>query len=144
MKKSSVIIISMLSGAITGAFVLGLIGKFVMALISIFVGSNMNLSLSGILESLIIGTGVGAFGGLINVRISNSETLSMTGQGLVLGTILYALSVLMTIVLTKMKIDLTGQQFFTLVAVFGIYIVYGLSAAALLNRLKLQYPKKLV
>ena len=45
MKSNRVVIISMISGAIAGVVILGLVGRFAMVIVSLVVGSNTNLSL---------------------------------------------------------------------------------------------------
>jgi len=134
--KKHVIFISISLGAIVGALILGLIGKFVLAFISLFVGSVMNLSLSGILEAIVLGTIMGAVGGLLAIGIRKIKILKTTGQGLVIGTTLYMLSLLFTILLTKMEVNFTGLQFLTLVVVLGLYILYGVSFSVLISRIK--------
>ena len=88
MKNNHMILLSMLSGAIAGVIILGLVGKFAMAIVSSLLGSNMNLSLPGILEALMIGTVFGVIGGLLHPRIAKIEHFNRVVQGIVLGTIL--------------------------------------------------------
>ncbi len=132
----------MLSGAIAGVFILGLVGKFAMALISILIDSSMNLSFLGISEALMIGTGLGVIGGLLHLCISRVEYFSKGVQGVVLGAILFALSIIISILFTKMKTNFTGTQFLTLTTIFGVYIMYGITVVTLMNWIRFRYSSK--
>jgi hypothetical protein len=135
------ILLSMLSGAIAGVIILGLVGRFAIAIVSSLIGSNMNLSLSGIFEALMIGT---VTGGLLHLLIGRIEYFSRNVQGIVIGSILFALSLVISILFTKMNIDFTGPQFFSLITIFGVYVAYGVSVVTLVNWIKLRGGERIV
>ncbi len=103
----------------------------------------MNLSLSGIFEALMIGTVFGVIGGLLHLLIGRIEYFSRNVQGIVIGSILFALSLLISILFTKMKIDFTGPQFFSLVTIFGVHVAYGISVVTLVNWIMLRSGEKI-
>jgi len=138
LKSNHMILMSLLSGAIAGVTVLGLVGRFAMAIVSSLIGSDMNLSLQGLFEALMNGTVFGTIGGLLHLGIGRIEHFNRIVQGIVLGTILFALSIVISILFIKMKIHFTGPQFFTLITVYGVYVAYGISVATLMNWIKLR------
>lgn len=139
MKNDKIVLVSVLSGAITGFIVLGFIGRFSMAIVSALIGNDTNLSLSGILQALIIGTIVGIVGGFIYLLVGRIKNFNKVAQGIVLGMVLFVLSVVISALFTQMKIDFTGPQYFMFVAAFCVYIAYGISEAILTNWIKLKY-----
>jgi hypothetical protein len=123
----------MLSGAVAGVVILGLVGKIAMVIVSLLMGSNTNLSLSGIYEAIIIGTVFGIIGGLIQIPVGRIKEFSMFVQGIVIGLILFALSILLSTLFTRMKFDFSVAQLLTFAAIFGIYVFYGVSVITIVN-----------
>jgi len=62
MNRLRIIISSILSGAIAGAIILGLMGRFALSIVSLSMGKSTNLSLSGMSEALIAGAIIGVVG----------------------------------------------------------------------------------
>jgi len=133
--KKDVILLSMSLGAIAGSLILGLAGKIIMAILSLLVGSSTNLSLPGIFEAMIFGAVMGTVGGLLATGIKKIENLKRLNQSLVIGITLYAISILLSSLLSKIKINFFGLQFLTLIVVFGMYILYGFCITNLINRI---------
>lgn len=133
MKNNRVVIISMLSGAITGVVILGLVGRFAMVTVSLLVGSNTNLSLSGIYEAVMIGSVIGVLGGLLYIPIGKIKSFSKFVQGITIGLILFTLSLTLSTLFSRIKIDISAAQLLTLITILGVYIVYGVGVITLMN-----------
>ena len=56
---------ALVAGAVTGALILGIAGRGATAVVSLLSGSPLNLSLRGVSEVVIVGTLVGAIGGVL-------------------------------------------------------------------------------
>ncbi len=141
MKSKRVVIMSMLSGAIAGVVILGLVGRFAMVIVALLVGSNASLSLSGIYEAVIVGTVIGVLGGLLHIPIGKIKGFSKLVQGITIGLILFTLSIMLSTLFSKIKIDISGAQLLTFTTIFGVYIVYGVSVITIMNWFRPKGPE---
>jgi len=121
------ILLSSISGIITGAFILGIIGRFVTTIVSVSMGKNLNLSFSGIIEALAIGSVAGLCGGILNCGIRRIDQLNRFVQSILLSLVMFAVSVLVSVQFIKMEIDFSCNQFFILFIIYCVYVGYGFS-----------------
>lgn len=132
---------SILSGAIAGAVVLGLIGRVAAEIISSLMGKSSNLSSPGIIEALFVGTALGIAGGLLHIQTRKIKLFNRLIQSIILGIILFSLSILVSVLFMNLKINFSPPQILTLVTVFCVFIIYGIGLDLLFNQLKQIYRK---
>jgi hypothetical protein len=126
--------LALLAGAVTGALVLGITGRAATAGVAFITGNVMNLSLRGGLEVVIVGTLVGAVGGILLLVLRNLHRDPDLARGITVGAILFVCSSLVAWVSGKITFGLPSIQLFTLGVVAIMFMVYGVCADALLAR----------
>jgi len=127
-------LIPILAGAVAGVLILGLGGRIGMALIAIGSGTDLNLSLRGILEVLFVGILIGTVGGLLLVPVRIVFPTNRLTRGIIIGVLLLSGSLLMSWFTGGLKLDLHSVLPLTLVVVSIIFIFYGVVIDALLTR----------
>lgn len=85
MKAAAVV----MRGAITGALILGLVGRAGMAMIALLSGQALNLSLRGTLQVIVLGAVVGAFAGPVLMLLRNMIPASRAMRVLSLSVVLF-------------------------------------------------------
>ena len=136
MNRLRIIISSILSGAIAGAIILGLMGRFALSIVSLSMGKSTNLSLSGMSEALIAGAIIGVVGGLFHTQTSKMKYFSNSIRNIILGTTLFAISVFVSVLFMNLRVDFSVDQIFTFITIICMYIVYGFSLDIMINRMK--------
>jgi hypothetical protein len=134
MKYCRKLLLALLAGAVTGALVLGITGRAATAGVAIITGNTLNLSLWGWFEAVIVGTLVGAFGGVLLLMLRSVQVDSELARGITAGAILFLCFSLVTWFKGKVAFGLSSIQLFTLGVVAIIFIVYGVCTDALLTR----------
>ena len=130
------ITIALISGAAAGAVVLGIVGRMATAGVAYITGNTTNLSLSGVLEILIVGTLAGTLGGLLLLIVKRRCGAGRFGRGAITGISLFASSLLLSWAKEKIELSTNSTQLFSLIVVVIIFIAYGVCADALLARLE--------
>ena len=125
---------ALVAGAVTGALVLGIAGRGATAGIALVTGNAVNLSLKGVLELVIVGTVVGAIGGVLLLVLRSVRGGARLARGAIVGVVLFACSILVSWVNGKIAFSVTPTQLFTLIVVVIMFMVYGVCADALLTR----------
>ena len=125
--------VAILLGAGVGALVLGLGGRAAMVGLALITGREVNLSPRGLLEVLLLGTIVGGVGGLLLLSVSRVPRLGRVGRGMLLGTVLFLASGLLSWFRRGMEFDL-GELPFTLAAVAVVFLIYGVTLDGLFTR----------
>jgi hypothetical protein len=80
---------AVIAGATVGALILGLAGRAAMAGIALLEGVATNLTLRGVLETLILGALMGAVGGASLLEAGRRLGLTGIGAGLLVGAALF-------------------------------------------------------
>lgn len=133
MKKQSEMVLSIVAGAISGALLLGLVGRFVSAGVALITGSPLNLSWKGLWGVMVIGLVVGAVGGALYFLFLAFLKGSKLIMGVVSGLIMYAGFTAFAIISGKMILEVSlKNQLFLLVLVLVIFLLYGLVLSRLL------------
>ncbi len=125
---------ALLAGAVAGALVLGLAGRFAMAGIALALGRATNLSLRGVVMVVIVGAVVGALGGVLVLVLGRVSHGSGITRGLAAGGIMFLGSVLVAGVTGELAPGLPSIQIVTLAVVAATFLAYGICADALLSR----------
>ena len=125
---------ALIAGAVTGALVLGIAGRGATAGIALVTGNALNLSLRGVLEVLIVGTLVGAIGGVLLLVLKSVCGAARLARGAIVGVVLFSCSALVSWVNGKIAFSVAPTQLFTLIVMVIMFIVYGVCADALLAR----------
>lgn len=133
MKKQSEMVLSIVAGAISGALLLGLVGRFVSAGVALITGSLLNLSWKGLWGVMVVGLVVGAVGGALYFLFLAFLKGSKLIMGVVSGFIMYAGFTAFAIISGKMILEVPlRSQLFLLVLVLVIFLLYGLVLSRLL------------
>lgn len=126
--------LALLTGAVTGAFVLGIAGRMATAVIALITGHAPNLSLSGGLEAVVVGTLVGAVGGIPLLAVRSVHSRSKLVRGTTVGGMLFICSGLGASIFGKITLGVSSVQLVMLGIVAIMFIVYGICADTLLTR----------
>ncbi len=126
---------ALFAGAIAGALILGLAGRLVLAGVALASGNPTNLSFRGLVMVTLVGAVVGAIGGILVLVLRRSYRGSGPGRGLAAGAIMFLGSILVALVTGKLP-GISPIQALTLAVVAAIFLVYGVSADALLSRVE--------
>ena len=121
-------------GAALGALILGVVGRTAMAGVALVTGSELNLSLKGLLEVVIVGTILGAVGGLLFVPVRRLARTSHLARSVILGSVLFACS--LAVALSTDGMALGPELPITLVVVAAVFLGYGLTLDGLLIRME--------
>ena len=97
MKNFPDLLLALLSGAISGALVLGITSRIVIAILSIVLGNSLYLSLRGIIEVVFLGALIGAVGGCLLFLLRNIFRDYKIVWGIVTGLLLFFCAMLITI-----------------------------------------------
>jgi hypothetical protein len=121
-------------GAALGALILGVVGRAAMAGVALVTGSELNLSLKGLLEVVIAGTILGAVGGLLFVPVRRLARTNRLARSVILGSVLFACS--LAVSLSTDGMALGPELPITLVVVAAVFLGYGLVLEGLLTRME--------
>jgi len=120
------------AGAITGALVLGLVGRAATAALALVTGNPMNLSLTGLLEVVLAGALLGLLGGLLLLAFRRGRQTGLV-RGVLVGLTLFLASVLASWLAGRVDLGVT-TSLLTVSVVAVVYVGWGLSADTLLTR----------
>jgi hypothetical protein len=123
-----------IAGAIVGGSVLGIGGRLATAGVALLIGDPPNLSLAGVLEVILIGTAVGAIGGLMLVPLERSGGNPAWRRGVLLGATLFAGCWLASWVSGRLAGTFDPVTPLTLGVVLIVFLIYGVVVAALASR----------
>ncbi len=126
--KTKIVFMSALSGAI----ILGVISRLMMAALALSVNKPTNLSLRGFAEVTVIGTSLGVIGGLFLIRTRKYIQPGIY-RGVTLGIILYAGSILFGMIGGRLTLSGNTDVLITIVLTGGIYVLYGIITDWLLS-----------
>jgi len=132
--KNKSLFLALVSGAISGALILGIAGRTVIALLSLYTGSSINLSLGGILQNIFLGIIIGSIGGILLFIVKNLFQINRFNSAILTGLILFVGSLIFAVVSDKFVFDGSIIQLFALIVVVMMFLLYGVFAAALLKR----------
>jgi peptidoglycan/LPS O-acetylase OafA/YrhL len=124
---------ALLAGAVAGALILGLAGRLAMAAVALATGHPTNLSLRGLVMVTLVGAVVGALGGVLVLVLRRTYRGSGPARGLAAGAVMFLGSMLVAVVTGKLP-GVSPIQILTLAVVAATFLVYGVSADALLSR----------
>jgi len=133
---------ALVAGAVTGALILGIAGRGATAVVSLLSGSPLNLSLRGVSEVVIVGTLVGAIGGVLLLVLKSVFRGAGPARGAMVGVVLFACSALVSWVKGKVAFSVAPTQLFTLIVAVTIFIVYGVCLDALMARIRRRRPQE--
>ena len=125
--------VAILLGAAVGALVLGLGGRAATAGLALITSREVNLSLHGLLEVLLLGAVIGGVGGLLLLLVRRLPRLGRAGRGMLLGAGLFLASGLVSWFSCGMKLGM-GVQPYTLAAVALVFLIYGFALDGLFTR----------
>ncbi|MBN1543290.1 hypothetical protein JW992_14205 [candidate division KSB1 bacterium] len=123
------------AGALSGALILGIAGRAATASLAHLYSFPLNLSLKGVIEAVILGTVVGGLGGLLLNVLQRVWSRHPIWGGMTVGVILFGCTTLFFLILGRFVFDLSLLQSSTLAVAFFLFLVYGITAAALSVRL---------
>jgi len=132
--KNNELWFTLLSGAVSGALILGITGRMVIAIFSLITGNALNLSLRGILQSIFLGSIIGSIGGILLFIVINLFRINGFNSAILTGFILFIVSLFLAVVNGKFVLDISYTQFFTLIIVVMMFLLYGVFAVVLLHR----------
>ena len=119
--KAKIVFMSALSGAI----VLGIFSRVIMAAIALLVNKPTNLSLSSFAEVTMVGTVLGVVGGLFLLGIRKKIQPGIY-RGVALGILLYAGSLVLGMMGQYITFSDNTDAIVTFVLVGGVYALYGI------------------
>jgi len=132
--KNNGLFLALVSGAISGALILGIAGRTAIALLSFITGNSLNLSLSGILQTIFLGIIIGSIGGMLLFIIKNLFRINRLNAAILSGLILFIGSIIFAMVIGTFVFEISFIQLGTLIIVVMMFLLYGVFAAGLLNR----------
>jgi len=125
--------LALIAGGITGALVLGIAGRAVTAATALITGNSSNLSLMGLLEASVVGTLVGAVGGILLLVVRRMRRAAGFTRGALVGATLFLCTLLVSWVSGRIDFGIP-TSLLTLFVVAIVFVVYGVGADALLTR----------
>jgi len=141
MKYYREILLALLAGAVSGALVLGIVGRAATAGVAFVIGDSLNLSLKGVLEVVIIGMFVGAVGGVLLLMLKNVFRGDGLTLGVIVGLIMFVCSTIFVIISGRVTFDMSFIQFFVFGVSIFIFVIYGILSSALLTRFNRYWRK---
>ena len=141
MKYYREILLALLAGAVSGALVLGIVGRAATAGVAFVIGDSLNLSLKGVLEVVIIGMFVGAVGGILLLMLKNVFRGDGLTLGVIVGLIMFVCSTIFVIISGRVTFDMSFIQFFVFGVSIFIFVIYGILSSALLTRFNRYWRK---
>ena len=141
MKYYREILLALLAGAVSGALVLGIVGRAATAGVALVIGDSLNLSLKGVLEVVIIGMFVGAVGGILLLMLKNVFRGDGLTLGVIVGLIMFVCSTIFVIISGRVTFDMSFIQFFVFGVSIFIFVIYGILSSALLTRFNRYWRK---
>lgn len=126
--KAKIVCMSALSGAI----VLGIFSRMIMAAIALLANKSTNLSLWSFTEVTIVGSVLGVVGGLFLLGIRKQMQPGIY-RGVTLGIILCAVSILFGMIGGRLTLSENTDVLKTLVLAGGVYVLYGIITEWLLS-----------
>ena len=121
-------------GIFGGVFILGVGGRIATALIAIAAGTNLNLSLRGLLEVLFVGSLIGAVGGFLLVPVRIILPTHRLTRGIIIGVLLASGCLVIAWSRGDLNLDFHSVLPFTLAAVVIIFVLYGVAIDVLFTR----------
>ena len=134
MKNNHQVALSLVTGAIVGAVVLGIAGKIVMVFVAYRIGSEPNISLKGILEVLLFGGLVGTVGGILVLPLRKIVHGGTILRGFALGVILFGATLFTVIHADRFEFNNSGLQWFIFSIVVFMYTIFGAILETILTR----------
>ncbi|MBT4088215.1 MAG: hypothetical protein HN580_21270 [Deltaproteobacteria bacterium] len=134
MKNNHQVALSLVTGAIVGAVVLGIVGKIVMVFVAYRIGSEPNISLKGILEVLLFGGLVGTVGGILVLPLRKIVHGGTILRGFALGVILFGATLFTVIHADRFEFNNSGLQWFIFSIVVFMYTIFGAILETILTR----------
>jgi hypothetical protein len=128
------ILLTLNSGAISGALVLGIAGRAAIAIVTLAQDNSLYLSSRGVVEVMLLGTLIGAVGGCLLFMLGNMFRGYGIVTGIVTGLILFSGAMLFAIARRRIDFDKSFIQLPTTIVVFIIFAIYGVVVIVLLNR----------
>ncbi len=125
------------AGALSGALILGIAGRAATASLAHLYSFPLNLSLKGVLEAIILGAVVGGLGGLLLNVLQRGWNRHPIFAGMTVGVILFGVTTLLFLIRGRFTIDLSLLQSLTLAVAFILFLVYGITVAALSARMNI-------
>ncbi len=122
------LLLALVSGAIAGTVILGIVGRAVTVTIAVATDNPLNLSLKGAMEVVIIGTLIGAIGGILLFVLRRNLSNVLYLRGIVVGALLFTCSVLVLLTWGTFRFSYSGLQLLTLISVLIVYMAYGIIA----------------
>lgn len=125
MKNYNEMFLAILAGAVSGAFVLGFVGRIVTAGVGLITSNPLNLSLAGLLEVVVVGLIVGTIGGVFFFIIKNvfCEGNKLT-MGIIVGLIMNVCFAIFMII--KGGITMEKSLIFLFALSIVIFLIYGI------------------
>ena len=136
MNHFSIVPMALLSGAAMGALILGAVGRATMAGVALITHHDPNLSFRGLLEVLLLGTLIGAVGGLLLLPIRRMLRSRGLVTGIILGIVLFLGSWFVLLFSDRMDFRFYPIMPLTLSVVAVVFLIYGIAVGALLYRLE--------
>ena len=141
MKYYREILLALLAGAVSGALVLGTVGRAATAGVALVIGNSLNLSLKGVLEVVIVGMFVGAVGGVLLLMLKNVFRGNRLALGIIVGLIMFVCSTIFVIISGRVAFDMSFIQFSMFGILAFIFVIYGILSSALLTRFNRYWRK---
>jgi len=135
-KEAAGALAALVAGAVSGALVLGLAGRMAMAGVALIVGTVTNLSLEGLLEVTAMGALAGSVGGLLLLVLKKRGRVARAARGPIAGATLFVSSLLVSWMTGKIDFGHPGPLLMTLFVAAAFFLLYGISADAILSRLE--------
>ena len=125
--------LTLILGATLGAIVLGIVGRVAMVGVALITENDVNLSLKGVLVVILLGTLLGAVGGLVLLPLRKMLLGGNAFRGILLGFILFGFSLAAAPVSIGMAFDPRSAGGLTLAIVAIVYVIYGITLDAIVS-----------
>ena len=117
---------ALIAGAISGALVLGVLGKLALAVVALVTGLPTNLSPRGMLEAALIGAVVGALGGALLPTLRAAMPGAGPRRGVLLGMLLFVTTTSLALIAGLVRVEPLPVLSATLFVVVVTFIGFGL------------------
>lgn len=134
MQRCKEAVLALAAGAITGALVLGVGGRLLMAALVLAAGGRPGFSFGGSIEVVMVGTAYGAVGGLLLLPLRQAVGGNRRLAGPLLGLVLFGLGWLTSRVGRAAAAGPGGRLAIVIGLAALAFVAYGLTTNALLAR----------
>jgi len=141
MNTNREMLLSLLAGMVSGAFVLGIVGRAVTSGIAFLIGNSLNMSIKGVFEVIIIGMFVGGVGGVLLFVLKNKMHKYKLASSIIVGLIMYVSSIIFGIITGAIIFNNSLIQLYIFVVALIIFVIYGILTSLILSKFSHYWSK---